>query len=140
MGRHVEDGRIVRFEPPCPSMVGRFSAPCARGRDHHAPRPTASRQAPSKNGRSRRSRRHPRNDFPGNLSDIERCNFLIKPPKQRRVAPLKPDDDRVFPRCTHQKSVDFGLLGRLARIPLTDQDLLGLWRMIEYLCPNQRVI
>jgi hypothetical protein len=121
-------------------VVRRFSAPGTRGGNHYAPRPTTSRQAPSKKGRSRRSRRHPRNDFPGNLSDIERCNFLIKPPKQRRVAPLKPNDNRVFPRCTHQKPVNFGLFSRLACIPFADQNLLSLRRVIEHLNPNQRVI
>jgi hypothetical protein len=81
-------------------MVGRFTAPCARGGNHHAARSAPARQATPKNGRSRRSSCHPRNDFPGNLSDIERCNFLIKPAKQGRVAPLEPNDNGMFLRST----------------------------------------
>jgi hypothetical protein len=121
-------------------MVGRFAASCPWGGNHYSAGSTTARQATTKNRRCGRSRRHPRHDFPGNLSDIERRNFLIKSAKQGRVAPLKPDDKGVFLRCTHQKPIDLRLLGRLACIPLTDQDLLGLRRMIEHLGPNQRVI
>ena len=102
MGRHVQDGGVVGLEPARPTMVGRLTAASARGGNHHPPRAATSGQAAPENGCRGGRRRHSRNDFPGNSRLIERRNFLIKPPEQRWVAPLQPNDDRIFLRRAHQ--------------------------------------
>lgn len=140
MGGHIENGRIVGLEPTRPPVVRWFAASRARGGNHHPSRPAPTRQTASKNGCSRRCRCHPRNDFPGNLSQIQRGNFFIEPTKERRIAPFESDNDLMFLCCTDQQPVNLGLLGGFARIALTNKDLLSLRRMIEHLGPNQRVI